>query len=173
MRTASLALALAGVVFVGSAFAASSPVTGNLNVSATVAASCLVVGPNTMNFGAYDPVDVHAASNLDVDGQINIRCTKGTLAHVQLAQGANPAAGSSCLNPLRQMSDGGTERLAYGLYTSTGRTTQWGCDVTNERTFSAVASNAAFNMVVFGRVPPAQNVAAGSYTDTVAINVTF
>ena len=173
MRTAPLALALAGVFFAGAASAATSPVNGNLNVSATVAASCLVVGPNTMNFGAYDPADTNLTANLDVDGAINIRCTKGTLAHVQLGQGNFSATGSTCAAPLRQMTDGGVERLAYGLYTNAGRSTIWGCDPANERTFTSVASNAAFTMTVNGRIPPGQNVAAGSYSDTVVINVSF
>ena len=172
MRTASLALALTGVLFTSTAFAGASPQTGNLAVTATVSASCLVVGPNTMAFGAYDPSDVNLTADRDADGSIAIRCTKNTLAHVQLAQGSNPAAGSNCGAPQRQMASG-AERLGYQLYSNTGRTAVWGCTAGTESTFTSANSATATVMNVYGRIPAGQNVAAGSYTDTVQINVTF
>jgi spore coat protein U-like protein len=172
MRTASLVTALAGVLFVASAYAGPTPQTGSLTVTATVAASCLVVGPNTLAFGPYDPTDINNATALDAAGSLNIRCTKNTLAHVQLGQGGNAATGSDCTTPLRQMASG-TERLGYTLYSNSLRTTIWGCTGTNESTFTSANSGTATNIPVYGRIAAGQNVAAGNYSDTVTINVTF
>jgi spore coat protein U-like protein len=172
MRTASLALALAGVFSAGSAFAGASPQTGTLNVSASVAASCVVVGGN-MNFGAYDPSGTNFAAPLDVDGSLQIRCTKGTVAHVWLGQGANPNGGS-CSAPVRQMASG-AERLQYDLYRTAARTAAvtWGCTAATEALYTSAASNVNGTMTVFGRVPQAQDVSAGSFADTVSIDITF
>jgi spore coat protein U-like protein len=173
MRTAPLALALAGVFFVGSAAAGPTPQSGSLSVTATVSGSCIVLGPNALAFNAYDPVDTNFTTALTAQGTISVRCTRGTLAHVQLSQGGAPATGSTCGAPLRQMSGTGTERLAYSLYRDSGRTQTWGCTAGTEQQFTSTASNVATSLDVYGRIPAGQDVAAGNYADTVTVDVTF
>src|SRR4249919_876143 len=106
MRTASLALALAGVFLAGSASAATS--TGAFQVTATVSASCVVTSTVAVAFPVYDPANTHFAANDDATGTINVRCTKGTAPVITLDEGlpANKAAGSTCTSPARQMASG-------------------------------------------------------------------
>lgn len=178
MRTSILKVSVLSALLCasGAALAGPSPQTGSFAVTATVNASCRVTGTTNVAFSstvAYDPADVHFAAPLDAAGNVTVRCTKGTTAAVALDQGLNPAGGSTCVNPLRRMSDGGAERLSYGLYTDAARTTAWGCDATNDQSFTAVGSNSPTTLQVFGRIPAAQDVAPGSYTDTVTVTVTF
>jgi spore coat protein U-like protein len=70
------------------------------------------------------------------------------------------------------MSDGGTGRLGYDLYTNAGRSTVWGCTTTNDVDVTSTSS-AANVMTVYGRIPAGQDVATGSYSDTVVVTVTF
>jgi spore coat protein U-like protein len=146
-----------------------SPQTDNLSVTASVADSCAISSTTAVAFGAYDPL---SAANNDNTGGVTVRCTKGTTYHVALGQGNTPTAASTCTAPARQMSDGGTGRLAYDLYTNAGRTTAWGCTTSNDVDVTST-SNAPNAMTVYGRIPSGQDVASGSYADTVIVTVTF
>ncbi len=173
MRTTlQIALAATGFALAAAAAAGPSPQTGNFNVTATVTNSCLVTSTTDIAFGAYDPADANATANLDAQGSVSVRCTRGTVANVALGQGLNAAAGSTCVTPLRQMA-AGTERLRYDIYQNTTRTTTWGCDLANDQTFTSASSIVPTVLTTYGRVPAGQDVAAGSFTDTVVATVTF
>jgi spore coat protein U-like protein len=173
MRIALLALAVTGSMF-AAASANAANATGNLNVTANVASSCIVSSPGSLAFGAYDPVNVNNASPKDGQGTINVRCTRGTTTTIALEQGQNPAGGSSCTTPLRRMNDGGAERLRYDLFSDSTRTTTWGCTTgTNTTSHQSTNSANAASLDVWGRIPAGQDVAPGNYSDTVQITLTF
>lgn len=167
---------IAGMALVFSAAGAQagpSPQTGSFNVTASVARSCSITGTSDVAFGAYDPADVNFATPLDASGSVTIRCTKNTTYDIALGQGANAASGSTCVAPLRQMASG-AERLAYGLFSDAGRTTAWGCDASNDVTRTETTGPSSPDTVtVYGRIPAAQDVADGSYSDSVTVTVTF
>lgn len=171
MKASVLFLFAAGVAI--PALAGPSPQTGNFNVTATVAASCNVVSTTDIAFGAYDPADVNFATALDGTGSITVRCVRGVVADVALDQGLFAGAGSTCAAPLRQMSDGGVERLGYDIYQDAARTTAWGCAAANDQTFTAASPSTPTTLTTYGRVPPGQDVAIGSYSDTVTVTATF
>lgn len=176
MRTQlATALALAAVAFAGTANAGPSPQSGSFTVTANVANSCVITATPTLAFGSYDPTDANNTAALDGQSSISVRCTRGTVATVALAQGGNPATGSTCAAPLRQMASG-AERLRYDLYQNTARTTVWGCQTgagANTQGFTSTSSLTPTTLQTYGRVPAGQDVPAGSYTDTVQVNVTF
>ena len=122
-----------------------------------------------MTFGAYDPITANLTTPLDSTGTVTITCTQGTSRTVGLDLGAN-ASGST-----RRMNDGGTSYLTYELYKDSGYSAVWGNSGGNLLTpaTNPAASNAAVNITVYGRVAAAQNVIAGSYTDTVVATVNF
>lgn len=171
MNKTRLILMLAGAAVAGSAVAGPTPQTGSFNVTATVAASCRITASPDLAFGAYDPADVNNTANLDGQSSISVRCTRGTNANVALGEGANAAGGSTAAVPLRQMASG-TERLRYDIFRNAGRTDVWGAGA-NAATFTSASSITPTTLQTYGRIPAGQDVAAGSYTDTVAINVTF
>src|SRR4249919_2326798 len=122
-------LALAGAVVAGNAFAASSPIINSFNVTATVAKSCTVTSVTDLAFGTYDPSSANFSTDATASGAINVRCTKGTLIHLELNEGGFASA-AGCTTPARRISDGGTNRLAYGIYMESAHTTNWGCTST-------------------------------------------
>jgi len=164
--------AIASALVAGSAFAGPSPQTGSFQVTANVVASCRVTSTTDIAFGNYDPADVNNATARDASGDISVRCVKGTTANVAIEQGANAAAGSSCATPLRQMA-AGTERLAYAIFQDAARTTPWGCDTTNDQSFTAASVSSATTLSTYGRIPAGQDVSVGAFVDTVNVTVTF
>jgi fimbrial chaperone protein len=114
-------LALAGAVFAGNAFAATT-VTNSFQVKATVVPACVVSQATVMNFGNYDPLSATAATTTSTVG---VRCTKGTNYSVALNEGVNFSA-AGCDTPLRRMTDG-TNFLTYAI-TSTSGGSAWGCN---------------------------------------------
>jgi spore coat protein U-like protein len=173
MRSSSLFLALVGIAMAGSAVAAPSPLNGDFTVTASVAESCRIESDQNIAFGAYDPITTHASTALDANGRIVVRCVRGTSGEVTLDDGANQAAGSTCAAPQRQMTNGGTGRLGYQIYQDSPGGTVWGCDATNDRPFTGDGPNTDTIMTTYGRVPAGQDVETGSYTDTVAYQITF
>lgn len=137
----------------------SAPV--NVSVTANVASNCVMTA-GSVAFGAYDPLVANASTNLDQTGSVSVACVKGTIANVGLGNGANYSSGRRMTN--------GTDFLSYDLYTTAGRTTVW--DTTNRVGYTA-ASKASANLTIYGRVPSNQDVAAGSYTDTVVAQAEF
>lgn len=172
VRSRALGVATAMVLATGAAVAGPSPQTGSFQVTANVVASCRVTSTTDIAFGNYDPADVNNAAPLDANGSVAVRCVKGTTANVAIEQGANPAAGSTCVTPLRRMA-GGAERLSYAIYQDAARTTVWGCDTTNDQAFTAATVATATTLTTYGRIPPAQDVSVGAFADTVNVTVTF
>ena len=172
MRLTVLAVAIAALSAAGSASAATLTPSDTFQVTASVANSCVVTAANDIAFGAYDPAGANNTAALDGAGSVEVRCTRGSNAAITLDQGLHAASGSVCATPLRQMSDGATDRLRYDLYSDSSRATAWGCDATNdvEKSFTSLAP---VTFTTYGRIPAGQDVLAGSYTDTVTVAVTF
>lgn len=150
--------------------ASATTTTANLSVTATVVANC-TISTTALAFGSYDPVSTHSSSPLEATGGVVVTCTSGASTAVTLGQGSNPNSGSSDTVPLRRMSDGGTNRLSYTLYQDMGRNTVWGN--TAGTSVAHTGTGTATTLTVFGRVAGAQNVPAGSYSDTVVATITF
>jgi spore coat protein U-like protein len=170
-------LKIASLVFgmsaAGMVTAAPSPVSGSFLVTASVAKSCAISGTTNVAFSAYDPADANFSVPLDAGGGVTVRCTKNVGYDVKLDQGANAATGSSCSAPSRRMASG-AERLSYALFQNAGRTTVWGCDVSNDlANTETVGPSSPDTLTVYGRIPAGQDVADGSYSDTVTVTVTF
>jgi spore coat protein U-like protein len=162
-----LVLTTIGVLVVSSdSSVVAGSATANLQVSTTVSANCTITTA-TVAFPAYDPIVTHSAANDDGTGTVTITCTKGTLATIGLGLGAN-VSGTQ-----RRMKDATTDYLNYALYLDAGRTTVWGTAAPNLLTPVAAPDKNPRPFTVYGRIPSAQDVPAGSYTDTVIATVNF
>lgn len=166
----ALACIASASLLVGGTALASGTATSNLSVTASVDASC-TISTAAVAFGAYDPIVTNAASPLVGTGTITVTCTNGASTTITLGAGGNEDTGSTDDVPLRQMNDGGSNLLAYFLYSDPGRTTVWGN--TEEAGKTHLGTGTSTDLTVFGRVPAGQNVPAGSYSDTVVATVTF
>jgi spore coat protein U-like protein len=169
MRLSKLLLVLSTIgVLVASS---DSPVmagsaTANLSVTATVSANC-TISTTAVAFPAYDPIVTNASVNDDGTGSVIVTCTRGTAATIGLGLGAN-ASGSQM-----RMKDATTDYLNYALYQDSGRATVWGNSGAGLLSPVAAPDKTPRTFTVYGRIPSAQDVPAGSYTDTVVATVNF
>jgi spore coat protein U-like protein len=172
LRLASIAALAAGGIGLGaSSFAAVD--TDNLLVSASVTATC-TIATAPVAFGTYDPT---AGSPLNATGTVTVLCTNGTPGYITLGQGLNPDGASTDAVPVRQMAGGAAAagRLGYFLYSEGTRSDVWGNTGTTGLNHNGDGTSTA--LTVYGTIPAAQNVIAGSggtaYADTVVATVTF
>lgn len=156
-------LAVAIIAQPGFAFAASTKTT-SFTVSATVLASCSVSATN-LSFGNYTP---SSGSNLDATSTVSVTCTNGQTYTIALDGGS--VAGDVTA---RTMSDGSAHTLGYSLYSDAGHTTAWGDGTGGTSTVAGTGSGAQQDATVYGRIAASQYSAAGTYTDTVTVTLSY
>jgi spore coat protein U-like protein len=164
LKTALLSAVL-GCVVLGltstSTVAQTNPATTTFNVTATVLKDC-IVSATALPFGNYTGAVVNASST------VTVTCTSGTTYTV----GLNPGLTTGATVTTRQMGitqpAGG---LNYSLLTTSYTGANWGNS--SGSWVSGTGSGAAQALTVYGVLPAAQYVPPGSYTDTIAVTVTY
>ena len=71
------------------------------------------------------------------------------------------------------MAGGSSEFVNYELYRDAGRTQRWGNTPPTDIVASTGTGSAQPAVTVYGRVPPQTTPSAGSYGDTITVNVTY
>lgn len=143
----------------------------NFTVSAAVVKNCSITTV-PMNFGNYDPVSVNATTALTTTGSVEIACTRGTLARIELSPGANTA--NATAPSTRAMAGAGPEYLSYELYRDSGYTNVWGTgNPGNSLVPPAAPDRSPRTFTIYGRVPAGQDRSVGNYSDTVVATVNF
>ncbi len=151
-----------------SAFAYGGTTSQNMSVTASVSNNCTLSTP-TFAFGSYDPIGTNASTPLDATADLTVTCTQGASTTITMDQGSNADTGSTAASPLRRLKTG-SEYLSYNLYTDSGRTTVW--NGTTGASYTGTGSSTS--VTVYGRISSGQTSAnAGSYSDTVAVTITF
>jgi spore coat protein U-like protein len=148
--------------------------TSNTAVTATVVANC-TISTTPVAFGNYDPVAANATTPLQSSGSVTIACTKGSAPTIGISLGAN------ALGSVRRMTDGAFNFLDYEIYQPASNapgaacafTTVWGTAGAGLFTPTSPTSKAARTYNVCGQIPAAQDIAAGSFADTVVATVNF
>ena len=92
-------------------------------------------------------------------------CTTGAIYNIGLGGGGSGDINARVMTLL-------TEDVGYQLYQDPGRATLWG-DVIGTNTQSSLGTGIEQNFPVYGRVPPQTTPAAGVYTDTVVVTVSY
>jgi len=145
--------------------------TVNLNVSASVLASCTLSVANALNFGAYSAAGANGTNPLDATGMVISNCTPGTAGYLTIGQGTNATGVSTDAAPVRRMRSGVANYLLYNLFTDGTRTTSWANTTITGVTITGDGLDQF--TTVYGRMPQGQSVPVGSYTDTVAVTLTY
>ena len=142
---------------------------------AAYSCSVAVVG---VSFGPYDPL---VATPDDSAGRLDVTCTNVPGTGVDtVAYGVTLSPGTSGTYAPRQLA-AGSARLDYNLYSDSGRSQVWGnggggsVPVSGGMKIGPGTGNGSRTNRhdVFGRIPARQDVAAGTYGDTIVVTVTF
>lgn len=141
---------------------AASPTTGSFNVQITIQADCQLTSSQTLNFGTQGVL----VSALTSSAILQVTCTPSTPYDVGLDNGLHSLSGQR-----RMLLGSGT--INYNLYQGTCCTTPWGNTI-GTNTLHDTGTGSAISYTVSGHVPSGQATpAAGTYTDTVTVTMTF
>jgi spore coat protein U-like protein len=155
-----------------------APTTGTLLATATIEPGCRVVGQllaitsidlGSLNFGTLPSLFTTAVSaqSSGPSGILQVICTGAISVDVSISTGLH-ASGSQ-----RQLASG-ANRVPYNLYVDSGLTTQFNGATARTLAVSPIGATTTLNMPIYGRIQPNPGVyAAGTYTDTVQITVTW
>lgn len=137
--------------------------TATFDVQITIQSDCAITSTNNLDFGTQGVLD----ANVDATTTLQVQCTSGTPYDVGLDAGL--ASGATVTT--RQMTSG-ANTIDYELFSDSTRTTNWGETVSTD-TVTETGTGSAQTFTVYGRVPVQSTPAAGTYTDTIGITVTF
>lgn len=165
-RIMRLIVSGAFVPFLISGASASQAATesSTFTVKANVLAVCSVSATN-LAFGDYNSGDSSARNSTST---LTVTCTNGQSYAVAL--GAGVGAGAS-VNARKMTS--GAQTLNYGLYTNSPHTTVWGDGTLSTVTVAGTGNGNAQSLTVHGQIPAGQQVANGSYADTITVTLTY
>ena len=138
--------------------------TAQFNVTATVLDNCAVAASD-LAFGNYS---ASTATPVTATTSISVTCTANLAYAVALDGGTTTGQVTD-----RAMTDGSSHQLTYGLYTSGSYSTLWGDGTGSSATVPGTGTGSAQSLTVYGRIPAAQYVAAGSYADRVTVTVSY
>ena len=130
------------------------------------AAQACTISVTSVAFGSYN---VFNTSALDSSGSITYSCdNQAKNISISLGQGSSGTFSS------RSMTKGG-ETLSYNLFMDAARTSIWGDGTSGTSVYirSNPPNNSNVSLPIFGRVTAAQDVSAGSYSDTVLATINF
>lgn len=154
------------------------------------ASSCLgnptvTISATGVAFGDYDPLAAGSTPGTGTIG-VAVTCFFSNLPFTLSYTIALSSGTSGSFTP-RTMKFG-TNILQYNLYTNAGLTTIWGDSTGGTQTVSDTVngtcqgqffglgftcSGGPENSTIYGNIPAMQNIAAGSYADSIIVTVTF
>ena len=143
----------------GSCSLANNGITFSFTASATVVRQC-AVNATGLNFGNAGPL----LGNTDSTSTVAVQCANGTAYQVGLDNGQHAIG-----NARRMNGPGGM--VGYELYRNSARSLRWGATPGN--TVLGSGTGGTQNFTVYGRVPSQTTPAAGVYTDTIVVTVTY
>jgi spore coat protein U-like protein len=170
-------VAAAALLAAGIPLGALAQVSQNVQVQVQVQGNCTVMAPSNANFGAQTPL---VTTNLTVEGQVTLRCNAGAAPVLAVNDGGN-------FSGTRRMSDGGgtPQYVAYAVKQPTisgtdytvcpafGGGTAWTSASTLNASAAFASSGGNRTVRVCFETTVDENTALATYTDTVAVSVTF
>jgi spore coat protein U-like protein len=136
--------------------------TTTLGVSLTINAGC-TVSSTPIAFPAQGVISAAVSQT----GSLAVTCTNTTPYTVGLDQGA----GSGATTTNRLMTGPASATVAYGLYSDSGHTANWGN--ASGSWVAGTGNGNAQTLTVHGAISPQTTPAPGAYADTINVTVTF
>lgn len=144
--------------------AAAQTATDSFTVQIQITSECLINSASTLDFGASGVLSAAVAAT----SEIIVQCTSGTTYNV----GLNAGLGAGATVAARLMTGPASATVTYSLYTDVAHTDVWGNTIGTD-TVSGTGTGAAQTYTVYGQVPAQSTPAAGTYSDTVTVTVTY
>lgn len=138
--------------------------TTSMMVAVDVVGDC-TISATPLIFGLYNP---NSCQPSDSTARLKVLCTLNTPYYVTLDQGSNYQGTTR----LRRMSGPEHSSIKYLLTQNPTHTINWGNVIGVDAKFG-VGNGLNQTLVVYGEIPPKQNVVIGSYRDIVNVNITF
>lgn len=131
----------------------------NLNVLARLIKSCHVTTQD-IDFGSHQALD----TTIEATGKVNVTCTGATSYAIGLEMGEHTAT-------TRRMKNG-SDYIIYGLYQDGAYQQPWGTLQSGQAKFG-VGNGLTQAHTVYGRVLPQKTPPVKTYTDSVAVTITY
>lgn len=130
------------------------------------------VSATAVGFGSYDTL---SPLNHDTTGTVTVTCS-GLPSMLMGYEILLSKGGAASYTP-RQLASG-SNKLNYNLFTGITHTTIWGDGTGGSAKVSGsmlvqLVIPTSNNHTIFGRVPARQNVASGSYADSITVTVNY
>lgn len=122
------------------------------------------ISANNLNFGSTGVL----SNPLQASSNLNVACTNGDAWKISLSAG-----GSGNMLSRRMQRVGGTDLVAYQLYTSAARSVIWGDGTGGTSMVSGTGTGLAQSVGVYGVVPVQATPQPGTYSDTIIATITF
>jgi spore coat protein U-like protein len=171
-----LALPALGLALMTSVNAATT-VTGQITSSLTLTSSCLVNGTGgstglnfgALNFGTANSLFTNATGQVlgGGGGAMSILCSSGTTPTIKVRAGAHDGQSPG---GTRALYDGVANYVPYDLYTDAGHSQLLAIDGTINL---AASTGVAQTVNLYGQAVGKAGLPAGTYTDTIAVELTF
>ncbi|VVP31533.1 spore coat U domain-containing protein [Pseudomonas fluorescens] len=176
MLVSRIGLSLLGLTLAASATAATT-VTGQITSSLILISSCQVNGSGgstglnfgDLNFGTANSLFTEASGQVlgGGGGALSILCSSGTTPAVKVRAGAHDGQSPG---GTRALADGSGNFVPYDLYTDAGHSQILAIDgVVNLATSTGVAQT----VNLYGKAVGKAGLPAGTYSDTIAVELTF
>ena len=174
---AGLMLAMFGL----STAQAAGTLVGQVGVQMVIGAGCTVINGSvsgginqwgTVDFGTHaDLTNVVDAQTVGTSGNIQIQCSTGLTPSLTVNAGLHASGGERFM----QNTTTASSTIAYALYSDAARSSLIESDTPVD--ISSVATGAALNIPLYGRVVPTgqstPTPTAGTYTDTLLVTLAW
>ncbi|HEY0178451.1 MAG TPA: spore coat U domain-containing protein [Dokdonella sp.] len=167
MRTPILSVAATAALAAGlvaSAPARAATATSQFRVTLTLQAECKLTSASDLAFGTDGVID----ATITATSTIGVQCTNTTPYNI----GLNAGTGAGATVTTRKMTAGTGATVNYQLFRDSARTQVWG-DTVNSNTQAGTGTGVVQSYTVYGSVPVQTTPAAGAYSDTVQVTVTY
>lgn len=137
-------------------------------LSGNAYAACNVTATG-INFGIYD---VFKTTPLDSTGSVTVTCDETPPPTIKISISRSNNSGSFIPRQMRHATK--ADFLNYNLFTNASMTEVWGDGTGGTSTvlLKKVSKNKPEIVIIYGRIPPGQDVSAGSYSDTLTVTIT-
>ena len=113
----------------------------------------------------FDNYDVFSDTALQSTGKIYVNCASGVGYNISINAGNGTY--------YQRVMKSGSQILNYNLYIAPNHAIIWGKGTNGTATVSGSGADETMDHVIYGRIPPNQNVYPGSYSDTITVEITF